>query len=309
MVNLFAVIMSNRILNDFEFKAMTLNIFVGKHKKNEKNFCVLKISGCIIECFFLDKSDGYYVLNDYKNVGWYFKSNNARKLIESFIVKDTILVRFYHHGVVAEEEYDKINYDTMKISDLELSSLINLKFDNIRLSFDLHREDGPAYIEYDYDGGIFKESYFQNGRCFRKEDLPCYIKYDINGNVVEEIYYKDGVIHRDNDLPAKIVRTENGRIQTVSWFTDGVIGRKNGPAEIERYDNNISFYFYDSEKLLHCERNAAIVVIKKDYIIRKEYMLNGKNCGELEKAVIQSMEPDDEVLTEYLLGEAKKVGF
>ena len=88
------------------------------------------------------------MLNDYKNVGWYFKNNGKRKMIESFTAGNTILIKFYSSGVVAKEEYNKVNYNKMIILDLEPISLTSLEFDNIRLSSDIHREDGPAYIEY-----------------------------------------------------------------------------------------------------------------------------------------------------------------
>ncbi len=307
-LNLIDIVMYNDVLNDFNFESKEHNVFLGKHKENKDNFCVIKVYGPIFECFFLKKSDNQYILNNYKDAGWYFKSNKRRELIKSFIIGNIVLIKFYSHGNIAEEEYDKINYKTMKILDLEPTSLASLKFDNLRLSFDLHREDGPAYIEYDYNGNIFKEAYFQNGECFREEeDLPCYLKYDINGNVVEEIYYKNGAIHRDNDLPAKIVRFEDGQIQTASWFLNGKIDRKNGPAEIEKYDKLMCFSYYNN-KILHCDTHAAIVILEKGDVIRKEYMLNGKDCEELEKAIIQSMEPDDEALAKLLLEEAKKAG-
>lgn len=308
LINLSHILKYNEILNDFEFESKEFNILLGKHKENKNKFCILKIFGSIFECFFLDKFEDQYILNDYKNAGWYFKNNNEKKIVESFTIGNTIWVKFYNGGIVAEEEYDKINYNNMRIIDLESASLISLKFDNIRLSFDLHREDGPAYIEYYNDGIIAKESYFQNGKCFREEDLPCYIKYDVDGNVLEESYYKNGLIHRDNDLPARIVRDENGKILTVSWFLYGKVDRKNGPAEINRCGKKIRFCYYSSGKL-HCNKNAAIVIIKRSDITKKEYMLNGKNCGDLEKVVIQSIEPDDKTLINYLLEEAKKAGF
>lgn len=308
LINLSRILKYNETLNDFEFEPKESNIFLGKHKENKNNFCILKIFGSMFECFFLNKFEDKYILNDYKNVGWYFKNNNERKIVESFTIGNTILIKFYSSGVVAEEEYDKVNYDKMIILDLEPISLTSLEFDNIRLSSDIHREDGPAYIEYYNDGIIAKELYFQNGKCFREEDLPCWIEYDTDGNILEESYYKNGLIHRDNDLPARIARDENGKILTASWFSYGKVDRKNGPAEINRCGKKICFYYYNDGKL-HCSKNAAVVIIKGSNIVKKEYIINGKNCEGLEKAIIQSIEPDDKTLIKRLLEEAKKAGF
>ena len=59
----------------------------------------------------------------------------------------------------------------------------------------------------------------------------------------------------------------------------------------------------------YISKNAAVVVIKNGKIMKKEYIINGKNCEDLEKAIIQSIEPDDKTLIKYLLEEAKKAGF
>jgi len=63
----------------------------------------------------------------------------------------------------------------------------------------LHREDGPAWIEYYYGTNkIFSEEYYINGKMHR-ENGPACIFYDNNGNTEFEDYYLDGKIICRND--------------------------------------------------------------------------------------------------------------
>ena len=68
----------------------------------------------------------------------------------------------------------------------------------------LHREDGPAFIEYYYSGSIFWEEWYINGVKHR-EDGPAFIEYNNDGSIFCEIWYWCGMQHRhDYTLPAVI---------------------------------------------------------------------------------------------------------
>lgn len=101
----------------------------------------------------------------------------------------------------------------------------------------IHREDGPAIIEYYSNGNIYYEKYIIHGKTnrnngpsiiyyydngnikfeqylvnnkFHREDGPACIGYYENGNIKYEHYFLNGYIHRDYELPAIKIFSENG---------------------------------------------------------------------------------------------------
>ena len=82
-----------------------------------------------------------------------------------------------------------------------------------------HRDDGPAVIHTDSDGG--RVYWYRHGEIHR-DDGPAII----SPNDVEE-WYKNGKKHRDNNLPA-VVAKDGVKI----WYRDGQLHRSNGPAVI-----------------------------------------------------------------------------
>jgi hypothetical protein len=83
----------------------------------------------------------------------------------------------------------------------------------------LHREDGPAYIEYyeNENGNIWREVYYINGNIHREDGPACIYYYENeNGNIWREVYYINGNIHRE-DGPHVIDYFENGSIKA-EWY-------------------------------------------------------------------------------------------
>ena len=76
----------------------------------------------------------------------------------------------------------------------------------------LHREDGPAWIEYNESGSIWRESYYMEGECHR-EGLPADIGYYEDGALESEEYYIEGERHRE-DGPAVIKYNNDGSV----WY-------------------------------------------------------------------------------------------
>ena len=56
----------------------------------------------------------------------------------------------------------------------------------------LHREDGPASVEF-RDGKIIKEMFYVKGVLHRNKG-PAIINYDENGDVLSEAYYHNGTL-------------------------------------------------------------------------------------------------------------------
>jgi hypothetical protein len=80
----------------------------------------------------------------------------------------------------------------------------------------LHREDGPAHIQYNCDGSIKWEQFCVNGRIHR-ESGPADIFYYSDGSVRSEFFYIKGVLHRE-DGPACIQYNFDGSILSESFY-------------------------------------------------------------------------------------------
>ncbi len=103
----------------------------------------------------------------------------------------------------------------------------------------LHREDGPAWIQHNHDGYIL-ELWYQNGR-------PHRVVQRHNDNVMEESWYKNGLNNRVVGA-ARIERIENGVVVLEQWHEHGNRHRVGGPAVIQRNeDGNVieeDYYLY-----------------------------------------------------------------
>jgi len=114
-------------------------------------------------------------------------------------------------------------------------------------SYFKHNENGPAYIVYQNHEIVF-ESYYVNNKLHR-EDGPAVINYSINGGLYYEMYCIDGNIHRE-DGPAHISKLNGNTIH--KFYINNKLHRTDGPAIIE-YDNDnniIHEYFYIYNKSL-----------------------------------------------------------
>lgn len=84
----------------------------------------------------------------------------------------------------------------------------------------LHREDGPAIINYNSNGNILDEIYFINGLEHRS-DGPAVIQYytadEHKNKIKREVYYKNGLCHRE-DGPAEICYNISGKILISKYF-------------------------------------------------------------------------------------------
>jgi hypothetical protein len=103
----------------------------------------------------------------------------------------------------------------------------------------IHKIDGPAYIEYNKNNTIKIMGWFQNGK---KHNIngPAFIYFNNNIQYCTE-WYQFGIRHRI-DGPAYIRQTPNTKYE--SWFIHGKRDRKDGPA------HTIEYYSHSDNKKL-----------------------------------------------------------
>ncbi len=126
-----------------------------------------------------------------------------------------------------------------------------------RLDGELHRDpmEGPAYLcrVKDRSGTyfIYQERYYWHGKLHR-ENGPAKIEYGNGhpGPMTDEIYYRHGLLHRDPKIgPAHVERLNEAIIITERYYFYGKLWRNpaDGPCEIVRYDDGSVEYEEFSE--------------------------------------------------------------
>ena len=134
----------------------------------------------------------------------------------------------------------------------------------------LHREDGPAIIEYYEDGKIKIEKYIINNNQHR-EDGPAIIEYYEDGKIKIEKYIINDKLYRENG-PAIITYSKNGNIKEEEYLINNIFDRKDGPAYIEYYDNGVP-----SREHYYVNNDLTVKTYNMDGTIRTEgYYLKGQ---------------------------------
>ena len=129
----------------------------------------------------------------------------------------------------------------IKECDLDTGVVV---LESYRLNGKLHRDskEGPAYIyRNNEDGRVAWERFYWNGRLHR-EDGPAKVEYNIDGTVMlDEMYYRHGLLHRDpKQGPAWIERSGDGSIMiSAGYYLNGKPYRdpSEGPCYIARFDD------------------------------------------------------------------------
>ena len=141
---------------------------------------------------------------------------------------------------------------------------------------ELHREDGPAWIQNNHNGYIF-EAWYKNGVYHRVGGPASIIRQ--NDRVTGETWYENGKLHRI-DGPAVIRLDDIGIILEEVWFKNGKCHRIGGPASYKRNEGNeddvVVFEKWYEDGELH--RIGGPAVIQRDYegdVIGKDYYLYG----------------------------------
>jgi len=202
-------------------------------------------------------------------------------------------------------EYNKLILND-RISDLIDDEIV---IDNIRKTYinkvlriveyfndegQLHRERGPAHIEYQGDGKtLYAETWYYEGKRHRtspfgwEKQPPAHIIYRQDGSTpYYKTWYKNGIISRDEGLPAKVEYTHDGKTSFAeAWYDEnGEIHRNDDlPAYIIYSGKNdksiLSKSWYQHGKI-HRDFDKGPAVIESNiiskFVYKELYYLEGK---------------------------------
>lgn len=110
----------------------------------------------------------------------------------------------------------------------------------------------PSRIKYFISTGGFtrvvRMEYYFNGK-LHKEDGPAVIEYreDLFSSLCKHSYYFNGKLHR-LDGPASIIYYRNGNPKCKEWYRNGIPYNKNGPTNISyRKNGTMKFRKYQGQ--------------------------------------------------------------
>ena len=140
----------------------------------------------------------------------------------------------------------------------------------------LHREDGPAWIQNTHNGYIF-EAWYTKDKYHRVGGPASIIRR--NDLVIGETWYENGELHRIGG-PAVLMLDENGNVREELWCEDGQLHRIGGPASYKRNERNIDEVVVFEKWYEHGElhRIGGPAVIQRDNegdVVGKDYFLYG----------------------------------
>lgn len=171
----------------------------------------------IFRFFLTEKFKSIALKDQVDHNGWklIYDINGSRRSIELFAKKDEpdVLKRIVSEH---EEPYTTITYLIRDDANLE------------RINYELffsyttrNNESGPSELIYQ-NGRLISESYYINNKLHR-EGGPAVINYDEDGNLLSEYYYINDELHR-SWRPAVIKYYPNGAIKQESYYTNGILG-------------------------------------------------------------------------------------
>ena len=117
----------------------------------------------------------------------------------------------------------------------------------------LHREDGPAWIEYDKNGKVVEERWYLNGIRHR-ENGPAYIKYK-GGAVLQEQWVINGDLHRE-DGPAWI-KYQNGKAVLEGWWLNNKLLSKEDFTSLDMIVRMKAYKLFSPIEIARLRKNAA----------------------------------------------------
>lgn len=114
--------------------------------------------------------------------------------------KGPAYIKWYENGIKEKETWNIINKKQIENYN---TSYEGFTIDRGLPPSELHKEDGPAYIELYNNGQKKTEIWYKNNQKYRKEG-PAFMEWYENGNKKSEIWYKNNHIYR-KDGPAEML--------------------------------------------------------------------------------------------------------
>jgi len=126
---------------------------------------------------------------------------------------------------------------------------------------ELHNPDGPA--ERFFSSGRLQIERWALHNQTHREDGPAYTEYDpATGRVLRELYYEHNKRHNaNNDKPSIVYDAKTGRVQIKEWYFKGAPHRVTGEASYIRYSEtgHIIEQRWNNFGLLHREHGPAVI--------------------------------------------------
>lgn len=117
----------------------------------------------------------------------------------------------------------------------------------------LHREDGPAYIEYKKNPSKWEKFRKLTSSIIPNFFTPAFLKPTLS----KEEWYINGELHRDNN-PAKIIYYDRLGNKDLFWYQKGKLHRENAPAIENWHKSWLSQEHWYLNGVLHRENEPAI---------------------------------------------------
>ena len=156
----------------------------------------------------------------------------------------------------------------------------------------IHRDDGPAQIEYAYDGRIMSESYYMNGKlCRRFEDGPANTKYSKFGNKTLEVYEFTERLGTKTVTRSKKINYSSGKPNYIEFELNKKLHREDGPAAYYINSSDDRRYYVHGKKV-----NGLVDECRKK--INKRNIMATTDIYRLTSYSIVAHEMDDKELIE-----------
>ena len=179
------------------------------------------------------------------------------------------------------KEYGHILHDTFNISDVIVDDNYVKAYikDTIVAEFPMILYGGiyvmhGVYKAYLLNGSKKYKVYYKNGE-YHREDGPAYCQWNYDKTKNHELYYKNGKLHRE-DGPTSIYWHSSGKIRFVSYKANGKQHRIDGPAyQYYDVDGKLIEESYHINGELHREDGPARY-INREGVVTLEYYYHGK---------------------------------
>lgn len=143
------------------------------------------------ELFYANSTGEIYLEKKYNDIsysiGYY---DNGKIIHEIFYTRD-------NNKIYMETKYNKNKYFTVVYFK---NGKIKSRIWSINSVYNYHRKnDRPAFIEYNEDGKIISQSWYKNGKLYRKNN-PAIIIYNNIGVIIKQEWYENNILIKSTKI-------------------------------------------------------------------------------------------------------------